>query len=98
LRSCRVSVTDLNGVRHTADVTASTLYEAVALGLAAIRGHDWAADLSEGANTIEVSVTEVHVAHAVRFGDFKNWIDWTGGSPRDVVQRGRVREILGLSS
>jgi hypothetical protein len=75
LRSCRVSVTDLDGVRHTADVTASTLYEAVALGLAAIRGHEWAADLPEGANTIEVSVTEVHVTHAVRFRDFKKTLN-----------------------
>jgi hypothetical protein len=96
LRSCRVSITDLKGIRHTADVTASTLYEAVALGLAAIRGHDWVRDLPEDLNTVEVSVTEVQVTHAVRFRDFKNWIDRTGGSPRDVVQRGRVREILGL--
>jgi hypothetical protein len=97
LRSCRVCVTDLKGVRHTADVTASTLYEAVAQGLAAVHGNDWVAHLPEDLNTVEVSVTEVDVTHAVRFRDFKNWIDRTGGSPRDVAQRGRVREILGLA-
>jgi hypothetical protein len=96
LRSCRVSITDLKGVRHTAEVTASTPYEAVALGLAVIRGNGWVADLPEDLNTVEVSVTEVHVTHAVRFRDFKNWIDRTGGSPRDVAQRRRIREILGL--
>lgn len=33
VRSCRVTITDLDGVSHTAEVTASTLLEAVALGL-----------------------------------------------------------------
>ena len=33
VRSCRVTVTDLEGISHSVDVTASTLYEAVALGL-----------------------------------------------------------------
>lgn len=37
VRSCRVSVADLEGVIHTVEVTASTLYEAVALGMAAVR-------------------------------------------------------------
>jgi hypothetical protein len=32
-----VTIEDMNGVRHTVDVTAGSLYEAVALGMAAIR-------------------------------------------------------------
>ncbi len=43
--SCRVTVTDLEGVRHSVVITASTLYEAVALGLEAIRKQDWAGKL-----------------------------------------------------
>ena len=38
-RSCRVTITDMEGVAHTVEVTASSLYEAVALGLTAIRGN-----------------------------------------------------------
>jgi hypothetical protein len=41
-RLCGVTVIDLEGVRHTAEVTASTLYEAVALGIMAIREQEWA--------------------------------------------------------
>jgi hypothetical protein len=37
VRSCKVTIEDMNGVRHTVDVTAGSLYEAVALGMAAIR-------------------------------------------------------------
>jgi len=38
VRSCRVTITDLEGISHTAEVTASPLFEAVALGLAVLRG------------------------------------------------------------
>jgi hypothetical protein len=42
-RSCQVTIQDMEGVSHTVEVTAATLYEAVAQGLAAIRGNDWVA-------------------------------------------------------
>ena len=34
-------IQDMNGVRHTVDVAAGSLYEAVALGMAAIRTDEW---------------------------------------------------------
>jgi hypothetical protein len=36
------------GVTHTVEVTAETLYEAVALGLAAIRGIEWVMGIAQG--------------------------------------------------
>jgi hypothetical protein len=36
LRACKVSVRDIRDVEHTVDVTAETLYEAVAWALAAM--------------------------------------------------------------
>ena len=44
-RLYRVTVDDLEGGKHSVEVTASTLYEAVALGLAEIRGQDWAGEI-----------------------------------------------------
>jgi hypothetical protein len=41
VRSCKVTVKDMEGVAHTVEVTAATLYDAVALGMAAIRGDEW---------------------------------------------------------
>ena len=37
VRSCRVTIQDVEGVAHTVEVTAESLYEAVAQGLAALR-------------------------------------------------------------
>lgn len=59
----------------------STLHEAVALGLVAIREHDWTGEIPDGLKTVEVSVSTVSVTHAVRMQDLKKWINRTGGKP-----------------
>jgi hypothetical protein len=94
VRSCRVSITDTEGVTHTVEVTASTLYEAVALGLKAIRGQDWVAGLNEQFGGVRVAVTSIPVEHTVKLKDFAAWLERTAGSPRDVTARNRIREIL----
>ncbi len=40
-QSCRVTIRDPEGIEHTAEVTAESLYEAIALGLKAIRESSW---------------------------------------------------------
>ena len=70
----------MEGVSHTVEVTAATLYEAVAQGL----------------NMVKVSVTDVRVEHEVKLMDFTKWLDRTGGSPREVNDRHRIRSILGM--
>jgi len=95
LRSCRVTVCDLEGVKRSVEVTASTLYEAVALGLVAIREQDWAGEIAQGLNTVEVSVTTMPVMHSVRMQDFNKWLSRKGGTPNDISQRKHIRRILG---
>ena len=97
LRQCRVTVTDMEGVRHSVGVTASTLYEAVAMGLAAIRGEEWAAEIAGGLNIVEVTVIPVPVTHSVIMQDFRKWLDRKGGVPREVTHRESIRRILGLT-
>jgi hypothetical protein len=96
VRSCRVTISDMNGVAHTVEVTAATLYEAVALGLAAIRTDAWVVGIPEGLNAVRVRVTDVPVEHHVKLQDFLKWVERTGGSPRETTDRLRVREIIGL--
>jgi len=96
VRSCRVTIQDMDGVSHTVEVTAATLYEAVAQGLAAIRGNDWVAGIAQGLNVVKVSVADVRVEHEVKLMDFTKWVDRTGGSPREISDRQRIRSILGM--
>jgi len=96
VRSCRVTIHDMDGVSHTVDVTAGTLYEAVAQGLAAIRRNEWVAGIAQGLNVVKVSVADVRVEHEVKLMDFTKWLDRTGGSPREISDRQRIRSILGM--
>ena len=96
VRSCRVTIQDMDGVAHTVEVTAATLYEAVAQGLAAIRRNEWVAGIAQGVNVVKVSVADVRVEHAVKLMDFTKWVDRTGGSPREMSDRRRIRAILGM--
>ena len=95
VRSCRVTVTDTAGVTHTVEVTASSLYEAVALGLKAVRGHDWVEPIAEQFASVKVAVTNIPVEHTVKLRDFVAWLQRTAGSPADLSARRRVRELLG---
>jgi hypothetical protein len=96
VRSCRVTIQDMDGISHTVEVTAATLYEAVAQALAAIRRNDWVAGIAHGLNVVKVSVADVRVEHEVKLMDFTKWVDRTGGSPREMSDRQRIRSILGM--
>lgn len=82
------------GVSHTVQVTASTLYEAVALGIMAIRGHDWVGETGGDFSTVKVSVIPIPIERTVQIRKFTQWIEKTGGSPREVLDRDRVRATL----
>lgn len=96
VRSCRVTIRDIEGMSHSVDVTASTVYEAVAQALAALRRHDWVAGVPQG-TSVKVSVASVRVDHDVKMADFERWLEKTGGSPREVIDRQRIRAILGMA-
>ena len=96
VRSCRVSILDMDGIKHSVQVTAETLYEAVALGLVAIRGNDWVMGIAQGMNTVQVTVVDIPIEHCVKIQDFHNWLERTTGAPREISKRSRIKAILGL--
>jgi hypothetical protein len=98
LKSCRVTIADMEGVSHTVEVTAATLYEAVALGLKHIRGNDWVEGIAGALNTVTVCVKNVQVEHTVQIGEFTKWLERNGGSPAEKGRKRRIKEILGMPS
>ena|ERR1700733_91619 len=96
VRSCRVTITDLEGISHTVEVTAATLFEAVALGLKALRGNQWVAGIPDGFAPVKVRVIDIPVDHEVRLKDFTSWLERQGHTPKEVMDRRKIREILGL--
>ena len=87
----------MDGVTHTVEVTAATLYEAVALGLKQIRGNDWVEGIAGALNPVTVCVKSVQVEHTILIGEFSKWLERNGGSPAEMTRRRRVKEILGMT-
>jgi hypothetical protein len=96
-RSCRVTIADRGGVAHSVEVTASSLYEAIALALVALRGSPWVPGVPDGFTPVKVRITDVPIEHEVKMKDFTQWLDRLGNSPKAVMDRVKIREILGLS-
>jgi hypothetical protein len=86
----------MDGVSHTVEVTAETLYEAVAPGRPAIRRNESVAGIAQGSHVVNVAVADVRVEHEVKLGDFTKWLNRTGGSPREVSNRHGIRSISGM--
>jgi hypothetical protein len=90
-----VSVSDLDGIEHTVEVTAATLYEAVAAALAAFREDEWVGKIGSGLTTVNVTVQQPAVEHHVRVKDFLAWLKKRGGSPAEVSLREKLTRMLG---
>jgi hypothetical protein len=92
LKTCKVTIPDTNGIEHTAQVIAETLYEAVARGITALKANPWTDDLCEG--SVRVTVQDTPVEHTVRLIEFKKWLAKNGGAPKDIAHRQKVQDIL----
>ena len=91
-RICSVSFSDHAGVRHTAQVTAETLYEAAVLGLKAI-SEEWAEE--PGAVTpIEIQVQLPAVKHELRMRHIRQWLDSNCTSPKEKALKERLKGLL----
>ncbi len=101
LRTCKVSCSDVNGVEHSVELTARSLFEAVGRGLQIFRDHDWVEDVP-GNGTIIITVKKPEVEHRVRLADFERWLQAQGKSPAEEALktelRGQVSKNAGESS
>jgi hypothetical protein len=100
LKTCRVSCQDRDGIEHSVEVIAESLYEGVGRGLRAFRASPWVGEIGEGLTTIAVEIREpvpekTEVRHHVYMKDFRQWLDARGATPAQITAKDRVREILG---
>jgi len=63
------------------EVTASSLFEAVAQGLSALRKNEWVEGIEERFGIVKVSVAEVRVEHQVKIAEFTKWLERPGRTP-----------------
>ena len=95
LQTCTVTIRDLTRTVHSVEVTAETLYEAVAQALAALRSQAWVGDIGQGLTTATVTVRHPEITHTVKIQDFENWLKSGVRSPADMLLKARLRRLLG---
>ena len=96
-RICVVSFTDLEGMEHSVEVSANSLYEAAALGLKQFRSSLFAEHVRPGTVTkLRVSVKEVAAQHELTVGGLESWLRGVAKSPREGVLKDRLRRVLAL--
>src|SRR5271168_4565041 len=95
LKTCKVSCIDLQGVEHAAEVSAGSVYEAVAQALRIFRDDEWVEDLGRGQTPISVRVKHPEIEHTVRLHDFERWLEASPRSPAEMILKNRLRELLG---
>jgi len=95
LKTCRVTCRDSGGVSHTVEVSAQTLYEAVAQALLLFRDNEWTDDLKRIPAAVVVRIKQPEIEHKVLIRDFENWLGSAPRSPAEMVLKTRLRELLG---
>jgi hypothetical protein len=96
IQKCKVSFVDRRGVCHALDVQAGTVSEAVCRA-SAIFKHSVVEDPTWAAEFI-VEIKEQPKRYRVKTDQMKQWLSRNGTSPRDLMQRKRLREILSGSA
>jgi hypothetical protein len=93
LRSCLVSCRDLAGIEHAVEVTAESLYEAVAQALGILRGDQWVEEIGEGLTELRVRVKVPAVEHRVRMKDFRRWLESQGRTPAECMRKRKLTAL-----
>jgi hypothetical protein len=93
-RSCTVSFTGPSGIRHSVDLTADSVYEAAALGVAALRKSGWADGVAPGTE-LEIQVREPPTCHRITVQQIHRWCDGTTVSPDETLRKRRLKQLLG---
>jgi hypothetical protein len=91
----RLAVKDIQDVEHSIEVTAETLYEAIATALVALQQDNWVGEIGQGLTTVSVLVQQPPVKHEVKMKDFVSWLGRQGRSPAEVMLRQKLERILG---
>jgi hypothetical protein len=87
-RTCTVSFTGTDGIRHSVNVHAESLYEAVTLAVREFRAHD----CSPGsASELEVDARSPAVTHTVSLGKLR--LQLSARSPSDKIMKERLQGI-----
>jgi hypothetical protein len=96
IQKCKVSFVDRRGVHHSVEVQAGAVFEAVCRA-SAIFKHSVVEDPTWAAEFV-VFVVEKPNTYRVKTEEMKKWLARNGRSPRELMEKKRLKEMLGEES
>lgn len=92
-KRCRVSFTDLDGIRHSVELEAESLYEAAVLGLKALKKSDWVDAVAPGTR-LEIQVLEPAAVHMLMVAQLTRWLDGGARTPAEALKKKELKALL----
>jgi hypothetical protein len=93
LRTCTVSFKDVRGIRHSADVEAESLYEAVVLAVRRFRQDPWMEQVGN-ATVLDVEVREPPTMHSISFQQVERWLAGGASNATEAMKKAKLKTIL----
>lgn len=90
MASCGVSFVDAEGIRHTVEVEAESLFEAAVLAMRTFKQHHCEPGLI---TKLEVEIRS-SVTHTVTPKRIHEWLQGGARSPKEAVMKERLRDLL----
>jgi hypothetical protein len=93
LRTCAVSYTDSRGIRHSTEVQAETLYEAVVQAIRIFRRDPWLEGIGP-ATVLDVQIREPATTHSVSLQQVERWLAGATANPSEASRKAKLKMIL----
>ena len=90
MATCIVSYIDLDGLKHTVEVQATSLYEADALSISSFRKHDI---FPAGLAKLEIEVRS-SITHTITVKQLEDWLKVRPRSPKEMITKERLSAML----
>jgi hypothetical protein len=91
VRACLVSFVDSDGLRHSTEVQAETLYEAAVLATQAFTEQDCAPG---PASILDVEIRRASIIHSVPMRKVREWLEGACKSPSEKMIKERLKRLL----
>ena len=93
-RKCVATFRDTEGIDHAVVINAESLYEAAVVALRQFRRADWSRESALDLGTLRIEVWEQPTLYRIEVAKLEAWLRRSGGSPREVLLRNKLKELV----
>ena len=93
VRVCTVSYKGVRGIRHSVDVEAESLYEAVVVAISRFRHDPWSEQISN-ATLLDIDVHEPSTKHSLSLQQVERWLAGATANPTEASKKAKLKMIL----